>query len=79
MVGILIVNIIEMALAILNSDQKIIFFLILLNKFDFACSTTPQDAIRQQPKFFDFQEGVTHDVEAILAEIAKYHPDSHLF
>lgn len=49
------------------------------HKFGFANNTTPQDAIRQQPKFFDFQEGVTHDVELILAEIAKYHPDSHLF
>lgn len=48
-------------------------------KFDFACSTTPQAAIRQEPKFFDFQDGVTGDVEEILTEIAVYHPDSHLF
>lgn len=49
------------------------------NKFDFACSTTPQAAIRQEPRFFDFQEGVTDDVEKILTEIARHHPDCHLF
>ena len=49
------------------------------HKFDFTNSTTPQDAIRQQPNFFDFQEGVTEEVEEILAAIAVYHPDCHLF
>lgn len=48
-------------------------------KFDFAHNTTPQAAIRQEPRFFDFQDGITQDVERILTEIAVYHPDSHLF